>query len=331
MDKLIIYLGKKVQQSGGPNIFLKRLIKYSPRSFTYKKSDKDEKDDLSKKLFFLFPKTYNLSFYYFLITKKYPVILRLDGSSILNPGTYNLKNIFIALISDLITIIYISISNHIIFQSRYTRNIWRLPILFFRKNYSIIYNPSPRELNQYKFDDKKEKITSKMIKIICLEGSVQRKLSYRFLGNIKSKYKVEVYGKVSKYLRKKFYLKKNIYFYGYVRQDDIFKKISENPYIYICLEMNPPCPNSVLEMLSLGVPVVGLNTGSLKELIGKSGKLITLNQFHSKDFSNILFNYLQEIANNYNHFQSLSIKQSMIFQEKRTLKVYVDLFKKIAC
>ena len=37
---------------------------------------------------------------------------------------------------------------------------------------------------------------------------------------------------------------------------------------------NKPCPNSVIEALASGVPVVGYNSGSLKELVGNAGIIL---------------------------------------------------------
>jgi glycosyltransferase involved in cell wall biosynthesis len=45
-------------------------------------------------------------------------------------------------------------------------------------------------------------------------------------------------------------------------------------HLYFSAELNPPCPNSVIEALACGLPVVGYNTGSLPELVtGDAGRI----------------------------------------------------------
>ena len=45
--------------------------------------------------------------------------------------------------------------------------------------------------------------------------------------------------------------------------------------IFLSLDVNPACPNSVAEALASGAPVIGFDTGAVKELVGdKAGVIV---------------------------------------------------------
>ncbi len=44
--------------------------------------------------------------------------------------------------------------------------------------------------------------------------------------------------------------------------------------LFLSMEINPPCPNAIIEALAAGLPVLALDTGSARELIGTGGAAV---------------------------------------------------------
>jgi glycosyltransferase involved in cell wall biosynthesis len=44
--------------------------------------------------------------------------------------------------------------------------------------------------------------------------------------------------------------------------------------IFLSMEINPPCPNAIIEALAAGLPVLALDTGSARELVGAGGEIV---------------------------------------------------------
>ena len=59
--------------------------------------------------------------------------------------------------------------------------------------------------------------------------------------------------------------------------------IMRSSHLLFSAEVNPPCPNSVIEALACGLPVVGFDTGSLAEIVqGDAGRLAPYGANHWK-------------------------------------------------
>ncbi len=44
--------------------------------------------------------------------------------------------------------------------------------------------------------------------------------------------------------------------------------------LFLTLDLNPSCPNAVIELLASGLPVIGFDTGSVGELVGDGGEVV---------------------------------------------------------
>jgi glycosyltransferase involved in cell wall biosynthesis len=63
-------------------------------------------------------------------------------------------------------------------------------------------------------------------------------------------------------------------FLGVIQRERI-PELMRSSHVLFSAEINPPCPNSVIEALACGLPVVGFETGSLHELVGEqAGRLV---------------------------------------------------------
>jgi glycosyltransferase involved in cell wall biosynthesis len=65
----------------------------------------------------------------------------------------------------------------------------------------------------------------------------------------------------------------SVKFLGTIPRTEV-PKLARSSHMMYCAEVNPPCPNSVIESLACGLPVIGFDTGSLKELVGEDAGVI---------------------------------------------------------
>jgi len=101
--------------------------------------------------------------------------------------------------------------------------------------------------------------------------------------------------------------------------------------IFLYSHLNPPCPNSVIEAISCGLPVVGFNSGSMSELLFFSRDLLApvstrifqeyeeFNPLALKDKIEYAFNNIKSLKN-----RSLGYANQYDFNE--TGSEYVKLF-----
>ena len=163
------------------------------------------------------------------------------------------------------------LSDFIVYQSNFVKEWWEKE--FGKKsNSTIIVNGSsfhnhPRI--DYLFDE--------AATLTCVEGSIQNDLvTNKILSKLNSECiningikGIEIFGNHSQLNDISVY--ENINFRGSKKRAEMLDALTEKKRIFVLLELNPPCPNSMIEALCLGIPCVGFNSGSFDELLKGAG------------------------------------------------------------
>ena len=71
--------------------------------------------------------------------------------------------------------------------------------------------------------------------------------------------------------------------------NDEVVKVLKSSDVYISFSYRDACPNAIIEAMSFGLPVLGLRSGGLPDIVGSAGELIENNDFENGFFSSHRF------------------------------------------
>jgi glycosyltransferase involved in cell wall biosynthesis len=178
-------------------------------------------------------------------------------------------------------------ADRVIYQSQFVRQWWEDWYGIADAPASVIINGV--DLQTYTPKGEHDRPTDKF-RVLLLEGSLARGLNSGLFHAVSvaermsAKYPMEVVvaGTVDEATQRKLNsvisvssVVKNlsVKFLGTVPRAEI-PKLARSSHLMYCAEVNPPCPNSVIESLACGLPVIGFDTGSLRELVGDEAGVI---------------------------------------------------------
>lgn len=200
-------------------------------------------------------------------------------------------------------------SDFVIYQSLFSKKIIDKEIFFRHHNYTITLNP----VNTHIFFPKNKK--NKKFNILLL--GVWRDINLlkyslkttNYLDNksvdsinIIGPFKNNIKNKILNYIKEKIVTNIKINFIGQIQYQELKDKINDNSLL-LHLKSGDWCPNSVIESMSCGLPVVCQDYGGVKEIVGDAGVIINY-QPHKYDnnLSKLAAGAILEIYENYEKF-----------------------------
>ncbi len=313
-----------VEGIGGPSTFMRNLREDLVNK-SYKFIEDIENYRVADKIFF--PISFSKKILSYFKKNNYPIIQRLDG--VYYPSKHGIKYLYF---NKDIKLDYLKYSDFIIFQSNYSRmECFAILGEMSKSKYTIIYNGTDKSIF---YPAKKEFDENKIIFVTT--GSFRNKdmiepvVAALDIVAEENNIELKIVGPIISDDVKRFTDRKYIRCLGRMDERSLAKVLQGSDILIHC-QLNPACPNTVIEAVSCGIPVVGFNTGAMKEVLYFAPELLAYvsdNIFQRYGDFNYkrLLERIKLCINNYKEFKNKFLKYSYLYDSKETTNYYIKVF-----
>lgn len=228
------------------------------------------------------------------------------------------------------------LAEHVIYQSQFIKRWWEDWYKPARVPSDVIINGV--DLTRYTPQGLHER-PSGHYRILVVEGSLAGGQNYGIVNAVNlanalaKKHKIElmIVGRVDARTKNKFGYQNlfRIQFMDNVAREHI-PWLMRSSHVLFSAEINPPCPNSVIEALACGLPVIGFETGSLSEIVrADTGRLVPYGadewKLQKPDIS-ALANATQEVLDDHDRFRTLArARAEAVFDVEKMVDEYLKV------
>ena len=307
---------------GGPATFMANLRQYlGLRQFHY-----TTKFWRVKNIFF--PISYDLEILKKIKKRGGKIIQRLDG--IYYPSKHGDKySEMNAAIKD----IYLNYANFVVFQSEYSKQ--QCFAMFGEKspeNYTIIVNGVDEKMffpseTEWPAGEKLRLVTTGNFRNLDMIEPVIKALDL-LVGQVD--FELVVVGKFATEDLKKLIQRDYVNYLGSKKLTEV-AEILRACHLFVYSHLNPPCPNSVVEAIATGLPVVGFDSGAMTELCHYAKELLApvsedIFQKYEDFKPELLAEKIKFTSENYLKYRQLALDNSRLYLMAECGKKYVEVF-----